>query len=94
MFASLLSDLRKDIDEQSDEEIHGVRSEVGRGEGPEHGNFCPHGVGVHQSLSMCMFSQTWKLPGPHTVGSFLEASSHMQDESLTPFSALLISQDS
>lgn len=33
----------KDIDEQTDEEIHKLRS----------GGFCPCGVGVHPSLGMC-----------------------------------------
>ena len=35
----------------------------------------------------------WTLSEPHTLGIFMEASSHRHDRSLTPFSALLPSQE-
>ena len=50
-------------------------------------------VGVHHAPSTWMCAPTWKLSEPHIIGIFMEALSCRHDRSLTPFSALLRSQE-
>lgn len=79
MFTGLLKNLVKDTDEKADEEMHGARG------------FCPGGSGVCHLPRKC--SPTWKFSEPRPIRILMEASSHRQDRSLTPFSALLPTQE-
>ena len=57
-------------------------------EGSEHRSFCPCGVGVHHPSGMQMSSASQKILEPYTSGTFMEASSHRHDGSLTQSLAL------
>ena len=52
MFVNLVKKVIKDIDEETDEEIHRLRS----------GGFCPCGVGVHPSLGICGYVHQTESP--------------------------------
>ena len=71
-----LKDMVKDLDEQPGEEIQRTRS----GKVPEHRSFCPHGFGVCHPPSICTCSPTRRHSEPHTLGIFMEASSHRRDQ--------------
>ena len=79
---SLLKDMIKDTDEQSDE---------GEGrvwEGSQHRSFCTHGLGVLHLLCPDMFTSLEALFTLY-CWDFMAASSHRHDRSFTPYSALL-----
>ena len=60
----ILKDMIKATDEQSEQEMHRVRS----GRVAKYRGFCPHRVGYHFSGVVC--SPTWKLLGPLLLGLY------------------------
>lgn len=73
MFTSLLKDMIKDTDGQSDEEVHRGRS----GRVPSTGASVPWSWGMSPSWYRCVHQPGRKLHEPHTTEIFMETLSHM-----------------
>ena len=80
----------KDIDEHPDGKIHKAKSR----RIPSAGASLSCGVEVCHPPVMCYplgMSSVWKLSKPHPIVVFIEASSHSQNQLITPYPASLSS---